>query len=767
MVSRLMTQIIVSLTLTISLTSCSLTRSFWGEKAPPRKTVTVQSKPLPDLMDLFHEEDAIAIKTLDEYENFILSSFDQIEGKNKNSLTIEELTQLARAGFAKLSDDQETSIRRIRSSLAILGYRQSISRSQIQELLNWIRINRKSARSFYRSLKNYENEEFNSNKLIDILHFAGSFIRLGGSDSIHPHELEEMISPWIPEKFIHARKALPSGIALLNGIFASLCGDRIDAGDWNAAKNGKCLIDMTDHFASTAPVFDLIFNKINPIQKQNELRLANGIFVQKINDWLQDHHHPAFETRIVAEFANQMEIPSPYHFFQLTEWLPKLNSESTPEKFNPMFFIKLARIVQNWTTSLQVAIEDSENQQPCYKNDWSKCPFQGKYDPADRLFNDEYATLIRVKDLGFVYKVSMFDAISKELFITFDHDQNGKLQDNLTDLITVIVRLLDSNAFAMNVVNRVLEKPITPKNTEASMSSIKRMGLAEVAALASDLIPNRGSNQRTILKKIASQVYDSERNQNYALDQLGMTTFLYIYDLLTDLRKQSLDTYAFEPVQDGTTTWIKRSKIMELLPRFLKSQFPRIFEECQKQGFERTCGVIYSEVLASAEPGKDVVEPIELDTLNLTSILLESMMNRCDRDHDGWLSATILDGYDEKDCILTVSRTLVTRLMNANIIDDERRTRVLLKIMRWTPPVQWAAKVALQRGTLKGISWRAAPPVSMFSRPATLGSVMSLAAEFMDPAKTEAIDAGIDGPLTDPGDEWIYRGRLTQSMKVP
>ena len=763
MVKSIYFRITIGLFCASLITSCGFSKSFWGEKAPPRKIALVKSEPLPDLIDFFSEQDDIAKSTLAQYEKFILKSFDQVEGKEKNKLSIEELLTLGRTGLAKLSNDQELSLRRIRSILAVLGFKDGISREQIIGLINWAKDNRKQAKSFYDTLINYEQNEFNSSKLIDIIHFTGSLIKLGGTDRLSEEELRSTIEPWIPQKFPHAIKALPSGITLINEVFGSLCGDRIEIGYWNAKKNGDCLIALTEHFSSTAPVFDLIFKKINPLTKTEELNESNRTFVSKFETWLKDHHHPAFKTKTVADFAKQLEIPEPYHFFQLTEWIPKLNPESTAESFSPTFFITLSKVVHNWIDTFQKSLSDSEKEQQCYKRDWSKCEFKGKFETVDRLFNDEYATLIRVKDMGFVFQITLYDSIAHDLLTKLDQDQNGLLEDDITDLITIIIRLLDSNAFAQNVVNRILEKPVTLKNTEASMNNIKRHGLAEVAALASELIPDRDSSQRTAIRQISSQVYDTQKYHTYALDRLGITTFLYVFNLLMELRQQALDTYDFEPESIASTTWIKRKKIMELMPRMLRAQFPRIYNECITQGFERTCGVIYSEVLASPEKGSDSLEPFEIDTMNLTSILLESIMNRCDRNKDDKISTSALDGFDEKDCVISISQTLVTRLMNANILDEEKKTRTILKIVKWLPPVKWAAKVALQRGTMNGISWRAAPPFSLASRPATLGSIMSLAAEFMDPAKSEAIDNNTEGPQTDAGDELIYMNRLTKN----
>ena len=118
---------------------------------------------------------------------------------------------------------------------------------------------------------------------------------------------------------------------------------------------------------------------------------------------------------------------------------------------------------------------------------------------------------------------------------------------------------------------------------------------------------------------------------------------------------------------------------------------------------------------------------------------------------------------DEKSCALTVSTTLAARLMNANIVVDNQKTQNILKILKWFAPAKWIAKVALERGTMEGIGWRAIPPISIVSKPATLGSMMSLAGEFMNSEKTKAIEAGVTAPVLSKniGDELVYLNQLT------
>ena len=762
MVKYNITRIISLIALSIQFTGCGFIHGIWGEKAPPRKTVVVTSEKLPDISNIFNDDENISKNTLNTYKNSILSSFDKIKGQENNRLSLEEIESLAKAGLARLSDNNDINIQRVRSALTLLGYKDGISRNQLETLIGWLEQNRVKAKSFYNILlKNDESVKINSDNLIQMIQFSGSLIALGGGNALTNNQVSELIKPWIPENYVHATKALPSGIDLIITAFSSLCGDRVDANLWNAKKNGDCIVSLIDHFQSTAPVFDLMFNKLNPLIDRGTLSTANSTLVSKVQSWIEGHHHPAFETKKVENFSVDLGIPAPYHFFQLTEWIPKLNAQSTPQSLSPTFFIDIAQVLQNWVNLFVNVTSTTKENKNCIFSEWKKCEFQGEYDTASKLYNDEYATVIRNNNLEFIFKISFYDSIAEYLIKAFDKDGDGLLTDDIKGFITTVVRLLDSNAFAQNVINQILEKPVEIVNTANSIQALRLQGLSEVAALAADLIPDRGGNKRTILKKISATLINTESQPSFSLDRLGITTFIYVFDLLGGLRNQYLHDYDFGTYTQGNTTWIKRRKIVENIPKILYDHFPRLYNECLDWGFERTCGVIYTEVLASAAKDTDVLEPSDLDMINLTSILLESMMNRCDRNHDDLISTNILDGFDEKRCVLSVSQTLATRLMRANILANDHTTKVLLGIMKWLPPARWAAKVALARGTMKNIGIRAVPGISLVSGPAKLGGVMSLVAEFMDPDKVEAIEAKIMGHHEDIGDELIYLNQLT------
>ncbi|MBS1958320.1 MAG: hypothetical protein JST80_02505 [Bdellovibrionales bacterium] len=753
------------LALVFGATGCGI----WGEAPPAPKNITLTSVPLPPFAEIFSDDEAVATQTLATWSRSIRDTFNQLEGEKKDFLSTAEISTLVRKGFVKISKDSELDVRRVRGVLRILGYKDGISKQNVENLMTWFEKNRVQARSFYNIFiaTDTGHNLFSARDMVNLLDFFGGFVSLGGSDSITASEMKDLMDPWIPESYPHAKRALESGFEFGISFFSSFCGDRVETTRWNGKKIGTCMQDLVAHFTSSAPVFDFIFGNLNPIQSRKELRAANDRFVASVESWMKGHNHPLFPTTRVAKFADKLEIPAPYAFFKLTEWIPKLNSDSTIDAFSPTFFIDLAKIANTWINTF-TSVTDKEicggGAGTSLTSKWRDCEFKGEYGPVEKLYNDEYATLIRSKNLGFVYKISLYDQVAQFLMSKFDAEGSGLAQSSIKEMITLAIRLVDSNAFLYNVVSRIQERVYDPSTAEGSLQNIHRQGLAELAALASDLIPERGKNRRGLLKKLQTQIYDPSNRLSYGLDQLGITAFLYIYDLMTSLRADYLQTYDLPVKTEGPLLYVKRRKIVENMPRMLYDHFPHIYNECLAWGFERTCGILFTEVLPSPLQGRDDLETYEMDMMTLTAILLESMVNRCDRNGNDIIGRKFfgLDGYNEKACVISVATSLGKRLMAANIVEQDEHTEFLLNLVK-LPFIKWVAKVAITRGTMKGPGMiiRALPPISLFSGAATLGSIISLAAEVMDSDKTKAIDQGVVGHHEDAGDELIYMNELT------
>jgi hypothetical protein len=734
---------------------CGFISAFKGDGAPKRTSAELKSNSSPEFSTIFDDDDARGEESLSIWRNNAISSFDQIEGHTKDFLSPHEIEILVRAGFIKLADQQDVSVARAKTVLALLGFSDGVSRLEISALFDWLEEHRPELRIFYHQfLSNDGANAWNSTALLNLVHVFGSLLELGGDHAYSASDMATLINPWIPEDHPHAKHAMNSAFDMGISFFASFCGDRVDNANWNGKKIGLCLHEAADHFQSMKPTFDYILGNLDPLEQRESLKTSAADMPVKIKSWLEGHNHPSFPTSKILEFSKQLDVPAPYAFFELISWLPLLSEKSTKESFNPLFFVGLSSTINHWIQNFLTATE----KQSCHVP-WRECVFTGEFLPADQLYSAEYATLIRSKNLAYVNKIALYDSIAEFMM------RNVK-DDAVHELIQVAIRLLDSNAFANNVISRLQEKPIDSSNTEDSLKKIKRNGLAEVAALVSELIPMRDTEGRSVLRELSSNLSNTEKKYGYTLDKTGVTAFLYVYDLIGSMRDDYLTHYDLPVYAEGTTLRVKRKKVMAMLPQMLADHFPRIREQCDEWGLERTCGVVFSEALPSPGAGRDDIETYEIDVVSIAGILIESMMNRCDRNGDGEISSNILDGFDEQHCMLTASTVLVTRLMHANILREDSKTVTLMNIMTKLFPVRWAAKNALSRGTLKGIWVHAIPPFSLIQKPATLGSILSLAAELMNTDKVNAIEADVIGPVEKPGDELIYHHQWSEGART-
>ena len=736
---------IPSFLLFLTLNSCGLKNQFWGESAPSRKSVDMNGDSLPPFSKIFEGNETESKNTLQAWKKSLTGTFDQIEGQKKNYLSTSEIKALIQAGFLRLDPDPNLNLRKALSALELLGFNEGISLQNVESLFQWLETHHEQAQAFYAQFISAtpRDSSLNSKNLLLLIQFFGSFIAQGGDESISASHLNELAQPWLPEKSIYLKAGFEAGMDFAIHFFASLCGDRVETELWNGKKIGTCLHDLGAHFKNTAPVFDFLFGAINPIQENEKLKAANQVLVPTLESWLKDHHHPAFPTVKVSNFADKLSLAPPYYFFKLTEWLPKLNANSSPASLSPTLFLDIALLAEHWIDTVVSATHDNT----CKQSHWKDCEYSEENEMVNSIFAENYGLPKRKRDLALLNRIALDDAASQLLLAALDTEKVGYLKNETKDLILLATRMIDSHAFTFNVVQRIIGNPIGDTNIEDDLKNFDQSGLGTLMALASDIIPKREISNRGIFSD--------------SIDRLGITSLLYTYQLMGDLRDDYLTNDDLPLVSGINAPYIRRRKMMEALPRILHEHFPEIYNACLAWGFERTCGVVYSEVLVTPDTGKDVLEPYQLDLFSLSSLLLESMMYRCDANHDGALSTQLFKGTDEKTCMIDAAETLVTRLMYAKILAKNPKIEKMMGLVHQIAIIRWAGKVALSKGTMKGIIFSVLPPISIFSGNASLGSVLSLAAELMSSDKVNAIENGTSTPHPTPGDEVIFFNTLT------
>jgi hypothetical protein len=752
MVVRQQFKLLILLLVVPSIISCKTLKNIWNESPPPRKIVILQSDPIPSFFNILSaESDAESNATLEAWRSNAMNSFSKIKGSTPNYLSLDEIEVLIKKQLISLSDTEAVSISRIRSILPLLGFKGGIDRLDVIRIFDFLKDNRTRLRTFHALFLSNDPVKslIDSGKLSELLQLIAEVLILGGNESIQINDFGKLLEPWLPETSVHLRAASSSTVLLVTSFFSSLCGDRVPYRVWNGKKFGTCLNDLAHYFQPLRPAVDLMVGRRDIYTDREILKISAGQFKSKINDWIQGHHHTNFPVTTISKLATDLDIPKPYHFFKLTEWLPKLNSESSVFEVSPTLVVDFGGIIQNHLLKL-IEVTEGETCDLKLINDWKNCDYNGKYSTLSQLFNDEYATLLRTHNLRLVSQLTFYDALSEFLFTRLDDDQDGYLSGTIKDLITVGIRVIDSHAFLDNVFQRIQEKPVVISSLENTLKDLRRVGLSELAALAANIIPNRDNGtKRNIISKLGSQIYFSKNEIPNVIDPIGLTSFFYLYDLVYSLRSNYLEKYDLpKTVLSPSVSMIPRKKIIAALPKILYDHFPRLYNSCLQWGFERTCGVAFTEVLPGPNPGSDSLEPYEMDIITVVSIFMESMMSRCDRNQDDLFSTDITDIYDEKACVLKVSRELALRLMETGILDKSKKIKNLSFLVANTRAFRGVGKQALAQGSMKNLEWnfwREYPPFRLLtSKAASMGSTLSLVAELMDQEKVDAIEGKSD-----------------------
>ncbi len=748
--------------LMLGLSGCGWAYHYWNESAPPKKTVTVVGDPLPSFIHVFDGDEATSKSTLAQWKTSTLTSFGQIKGNEKDFLSEFEIETLIRLQLIHLGPDLQDSVSKLHSLIRLLGFKDGVSKTNVTQLFDWVEANRAKLRTFYQVVMSHPTTlSFTSSQLIELTELASSLFKLNGDESYSAPEMSQLIGPWIPETLPHLKASVPSGVNLTLSFLASLCGDRIDSKKWNGKKIGVCFEQMVEHFKPLAPEFDFIAGALDPLQQRAELIQSNDQLVPLVTAWLKDHHHPPFSLVRISDLANDLHIQKPYNFFKLTEWLPKLNPKNTTALFAPEFVIDLANLINHWVGKLIQVTE----KQVCTQKKWGDCLFTGNYDTLSQIYNEEYGTQVRIKNLNLVSRMAFFEAIVQEVFDALDPDHTGYLGVQIKDLITVAIRAVDSHSFLDNTLRRIQELPVYDSNVEEDLAKIEKFGLSEVAALAGSIIP-QVSDYRTGWQKLASNFTNHDKSIPYTIEPLGLTSVLYVYDMISELRNDYLTRYHFPlRVTSPNDAFIKRITIVKAIPQILFDHFPRIYNACLDFGFEESCGAVFTQVLPNSDPGQDDIQPYQMDMMTLTAILAESIMTRCDRNQDDLIRSNILDGNDEKTCVLKIAQALVTRLMDAGIMDKNEKIKNLVNLVTGTKFLRYVGKQALGEGSFAHALEHVLTPLRFKSHPGTLGTILGLTADAMDSDKIKAIKNGTlhEEQNAGIGDDLVYLRRMSQT----
>ncbi|NDG85722.1 MAG: hypothetical protein EBX52_11900, partial [Proteobacteria bacterium] len=315
-------------------------------------------------------------------------------------------------------------------------------------------------------------------------------------------------------------------------------------------------------------------------------------------------------------------------------------------------------------------------------------------------------------------------------------------RDQAEQLIRLGIRLIDTTTHLSNLIRAIRELPLDPSSVAHSLAPHPLPGIGELLQIGSDLLPDREAAPA-------------------GLDATGLLAWMRLYERLRSLNPRGLVDCGVEFRDDSRGKFLKRRTVLECLPRMVRDEFPRVYQDCLNWGFERTCGVVFDEILPNPDPGSIELEVHDADIIPLAGMLFERIYDFCDENRNGLLEAGGVRA-GEKRCVAAVGVRIADALMDADFVKSTPKALRFLGWIRRPGPASRIAESGLARGSLSGTSWYRLLG-SLFERmPASPGSVLSFLAEIMNTEKTRAIDLDQTGPLDSPGTELLYHRELSR-----
>lgn len=763
----------------LALTGCGLSR-WWGETSRQVGISQAESRgpDCDELGKIFTSEESESERVLDCYTAKVDDVWKQVEGKEKESLSEDEIRTLVRKGIVTLPGNSEMTLNRIFTAKRLLGFQGPVTRAQLNDWVEWAKRNRSLARDLFQKFTreelffSYADFEAGANLV------ASALDKMNWSMDSHDFSYTLMTTMDIHDRDIRGAftPAAEVGINFLNMI----CPTFRERDVWSTSDLASCVRLMSRHFRSGGAWFEFLLNRTHDMSLGQMVAIKQALdnLDKSVEGWFrQPNLTPVYPSRW-TELARRMGAKPPENFFDSLRVLRRFNSRTNEETIYPEAMIRFYEIaaqtqrhILGGITHYINAVKRGECVDP-KTTYWTDCALKD-HERASRE-SDPINLALKVKNLNHGQKsaplngrqfsrIMLFHKVAAQIIIAFhdDRDPNfittdlGDDNDKLVQLITIGVTSAETiEQFFGNMRKKLQHLPIT-ENDSFLHRHWNIAGFARLIAMSSDILVKRSNNERDILSSLlANLIYISP--SSVALDQLAVTAILTTIDALPQYRDSYLAPAGALPATElsmvnlynvrikrerETQEWmVHRDSLMRNLPAVLKTSFPRTYEACMRFGFERSCGVALDKILSQPKPGSEYIHASDLDIITIIGIGMEGVIDACDRDGDSRLSINFFDGADELDCGFDLTQGIVRRLIDSRILemsDGERsKAAAILGFVNSTSVTRVMGKIAMARGTTEGMALRM--PLFWRYDHATLGSMFGLVADIADPDRARA-----------------------------
>lgn len=763
----------------ISLVGCDFAQ--WGEEAPaplianlPARDRTIGPPPL-----LFLKGNPIeAATTLEFWEKRMDSIFDSMRGREEQKLSEAELSTILRLRIIDLPGKTDENIKRVLAIKRLLGFPSGISRQEVRDWFAWVRAAQPTIQRFYQSLENGTPLQWTSDEVQNAVRLISKLFSRGGKVGLNPEQVSEIIRALTASALPRiASVSLPIANIVINVVNA-FCGIDSIGDAWNGLMLGACLESAENIFAGSGVWYDFQVGKIDPRENSENLLHSALKLRQALHEWFIRIAKP---TRLNARYIQDLgeKLGLGRQNIEFLDWTARLKTGSSISKGTldlSLAGVLLDRLILG---DIQFLKESAGFFEKCPHTRWETCALpqslrdnrveDGSFlEFAIRARNPVYLSKALPFDMAAFRRILFFDSISELLVSIFDENNDAVLSDSkesleFRNLMHAVFQAAESKGYIEALIQRLNGLDTPYESLSQGFAHLDLNGLANVSVLMAEIMPIRKVPQNTFFTSHKRELlWNKERP--VSVDRIGLASALHLVAHLTRVQNAYLHPLsdwkmAANPVRARETplkeTHVDRKSVVESLPALLADHFPRIYNECMRVGFAESCGVIFTEILPSpfALNGTEITTN-SLDPLTIGAVFIESMLERCDANHDEKISRNGYFRKTESQCVFYTSREVVLRLMNSKILENEASKRTLFDVASRFPLVRWSGEVAMINGKSKDIGLWSTLTIP-FKRKGRYGQILRFAAKVMDPAKVNALRSG-KIKSDDPGDEVIF-----------
>lgn len=763
--------------LTLLLTGCS-TKQWWGETPRPsilkESEMSVSGCGKPERILAAPEREAQV--TFDCWVDQLDRIWTQVQGKGQNSLTDGEIATLVRSKIIRTSGDPQAAIRRLVAIKSMLGFPGPLHKSKADQWVLWARKNLLLARQLYRKFL-LGGEAILERDLYDGINLISEFLDLSGWTMESSEFARNLIAVFdIQDREI--RSAMLPGIEIAINLINMTCPVPAIKDFWDGRGISACLGQMITQFKVGGPWFEFLLNSTNELSSRSDLAIRTSLQAldQRLSTWF---NNPSLSPLLPArwiEFSRRLGANPPENLLNALRIIRRYNNRSNEEAIYPEAMIKIFHLVRRTQEDLldgihhyiQATIDGHCSNSPITY--WTDCVLRD----YERLAESSPAIKIawRVKNLNYgqatspldgraFSRITLFHQLASEVIALFhndcppDDDTNDKCHpdfittdpgdpnDKLVELITVgvsTVQIIES--FLDNIQSRLHHFPTRQPRNPIS-AHWEKAGLARLVAATNDILVKRTQEERNLLTHVISLIKPPTPS-SLSIDRLAVTAIMTAIDSLASYREKFISLIPptnLTRAPDTTEILVQRTAALHVLPEYLEGVFPRTSRSCTQFGFKKSCGIALDEILPrSSEAGTDRLFAGDLDVITLVGMMIEGLVDSCDRDGDALLSWNILNGDSELDCAYERAQGILKNLVAAGIIPMSRRdhfqTDAILFLLNTNPITRLAGKVAIARGTTDSLI--ANPFIAPFYQNASIGSLYGLISDITNQHRARA-----------------------------